>query len=1841
MKKTKLYLKKSLSVLMAVLMVLTAWVFVPGEHNHASAASATTVAGTNTTALSSIGSFNTDVTFFYDHNWAYNGDYQENEVNIYKNVLYASDCGSSATASTGSVNLKDSGAATIEWYHGTYIFLYDGVTTPTAGVMVAVKPKNSSHNVRMYSSYISSGEGLDLAHNWYASDGRANFMWVISAPGNENAATKDGSINSSYCWTVNSNTWYANKLQFTGSMSDTEYYKDITVTWGWKGNQKSQGTGNVYTYTAKAVNHVYVVNYKPLKAALNEALGTGTYSISTLKNNAAKYTTASIAEYVAAVKDLIAAKPNNYLNSSNNNYTGYANAASAAVTRFNNAKTNLEVQEYTLTFKSQNGTTKAYSYDYGTAITPSSLAPANSVTQGDDDGHQTYVWDVTNMSLTSLVDDVTINEVADKKVAHNFDKNGNGSVDAGDYTQGDTTHSLTCTVCGYVKTQDHVKDSGTVTGQDTCTEAGTKTYNCAICGKTAIDSDPVDEIKGHDFSGEYVIETDGKDGTHHIKCIRFDECGTYGTSIPHDWDANKDGKVDIDDATVTTAPGCLSTGVRTYHCQTEGCTATYTETIDATGHKNVKKTFEKNVAEICGGHGYSAFWTCPVCGKIYKNEALTDEISEYKYTEVEGVQVPTELVVNGPDHSFTGAYVSVSGGENGKHKRQCVRFTQCNTYGSEEAHNYTSTTVESTCISQGRTTYTCSDCKQTYYKELPLAAHNMTKNDRVEPACNVPGSIEYYSCSVCNKNYDDANGTNVVTNTIIAALTHTWTEHHDYDTLNIAATCMAAAKYNKHCDYCQTKISGTYPYGDPDTVNGHKFNGEIKNNDDGTHSYKCTVEGCTEYGANTSCDFTTVKEDVASTCCTIGYTVYECAGCKATDRVEKTAYDFDNHSGGTEIKFALEAKCNTDGYTGDTYCLGCKGKIASGTVITADKTVHPHEDMKDYEAKEATCQTAGWEAYRYCANCGTYEIEKVEVAKKAHKFTAYTSNDDGTHTATCATCDAAVATPVTDTKDCSGGTANCVDKKVCTVCNTAYGEVDANNHKTVTTIATVPATCQKEGREAYRYCKACDTALEVIKKIDKLEHAYGAWSKVEGEDKHTRSCTTCDADVADVATQTEACSGGIAYCNALAKCATCKAEYGVLAPENHKTQSWHVDEATVKAATCQAEGFTGNRLYDCCNALKEAGKATDKLAHTFVEETRTAATCIATGSVAYKCSTCVESEGVEAATKTEVLPIDAKNHASEETVKVKEKAATCESDGYTGDVYHECCYVEGADDTTNRKALVSKGSVIKANGQHVFGTAVPEYMIDDIEVTKDADGNVTAKEFVLKTTAPDYAGKIAARHEDGKWYHAQLCTECYEVKYTACYTYEHTYNCVDADICEVCAGLCSLIDADKHKADLVEVTDDAVAATCVSDGVKSHYKCADCGKTYFDEAGKKPFDPENEKHVKALVISKATVNHTLPAEPDEKVEASCGSAGSEIYYCTVEGCDYFKTVTVDAASGAHVWKTEYDIIKEATCGVNGRKAIKCELCGATKSNSTVIIPATGEHNYVLNDELTEEGTSCNDPTILHYECSVCGATKTEEDHDGVSAHTWGDWVTVSGDCTTGILQERTCSVCNATEQKRITTDAHEFELYLEVLPDAQQEGYRIYKCVNCGFEKTEVPPYDDDNNEGGEGGGNEGGETPDTPDTPDGDGHIVEENAYKVVKKADCRSGEIRRYTCILCGESVEREISEPTDHVLLTQPAEVATCTRAGHSEYKRCVICYEEFGRVNYEPLGHKDNDGNGKCDNCSGLLYSDGEKVEECGCICHNDSFLMKLIYKIVNFFWKLFKIRGGCECGMAHY
>ena len=84
-----------------------------------------------------------------------------------------------------------------------------------------------------------------------------------------------------------------------------------------------------------------------------------------------------------------------------------------------------------------------------------------------------------------------------------------------------------------------------------------------------------------------------------------------------------------------------------------------------------------------------------------------------------------------------------------------------------------------------------------------------------------------------------------------------------------------------------------------------------------------------------------------------------------------------NHDGDTEVRGAVAATATTDGYTGDTYCLGCGQKIADGKIIPAEPQVCQHNRTEIRNAVDATCTEDGYTGDVYCLDCG----EKIRTGE--------------------------------------------------------------------------------------------------------------------------------------------------------------------------------------------------------------------------------------------------------------------------------------------------------------------------------------------------------------------------------------------------------------------------------------------------------------------------------------------------------------------------------------------------------------------------------------------------------------------------------------------------------------------------------------------------------------------------------------------------------------------------------------------------------------------------------------------------------------------------------------------
>ena len=84
----------------------------------------------------------------------------------------------------------------------------------------------------------------------------------------------------------------------------------------------------------------------------------------------------------------------------------------------------------------------------------------------------------------------------------------------------------------------------------------------------------------------------------------------------------------------------------------------------------------------------------------------------------------------------------------------------------------------------------------------------------------------------------------------------------------------------------------------------------------------------------------------------------------------------------TEIRNAKAPTCGAAGYTGDTYCTDCNGKISSGSSIA--KTEHQNTEVR--EAKAPTCTADGYSGDTYCNDCGQKVGTGSSIEATGHHF---------------------------------------------------------------------------------------------------------------------------------------------------------------------------------------------------------------------------------------------------------------------------------------------------------------------------------------------------------------------------------------------------------------------------------------------------------------------------------------------------------------------------------------------------------------------------------------------------------------------------------------------------------------------------------------------------------------------------------------------------------------------------------------------------------------------------------------------------------------------------------------
>ncbi len=308
-----------------------------------------------------------------------------------------------------------------------------------------------------------------------------------------------------------------------------------------------------------------------------------------------------------------------------------------------------------------------------------------------------------------------------------------------------------------------------------------------------------------------------------------------------------------------------------------------------------------------------------------------------------------------------------SRGNNSEHIRHCQR-DGCDAVDTASCSGDSS----ATCITLG----TCSTCGGQYYSAHAFpAGQNWHSDDK----------NHWLSCTVCHE-----------AKTKMGA--HWFVQGAVSVCLKSAATCVAPAVYYTNCDYCYHKGTDTYvdPYNGPDPNNHDLVHHDAK-------APTCTEIGWNEYDAcqREGCTYTTkveipalkhklVHHDAkAPTCTEIGWEEYDtCSRCDYTTKVELLAlkHDLVHHDAKaptcTEIGWDEYDACQREGCDYTT-----KVEIPAPGHDYTEKVVKP------------TCGKGGYTLHT-CKKCND-SYKDLETKTLLHWYGEWTSNGDGTHSATC------------------------------------------------------------------------------------------------------------------------------------------------------------------------------------------------------------------------------------------------------------------------------------------------------------------------------------------------------------------------------------------------------------------------------------------------------------------------------------------------------------------------------------------------------------------------------------------------------------------------------------------------------------------------------------------------------------------------------------------------------------------------------------------------------------------------------------------------------------------------
>ena len=579
----------------------------------------------------------------------------------------------------------------------------------------------------------------------------------------------------------------------------------------------------------------------------------------------------------------------------------------------------------------------------------------------------------------------------------------------------------------------HSNGNGTHTRVCSWDFTHTETSDCSgvRCGETGW-CDECHEIytASHKFNGPWSSNPD----KHWRACIY---CNEAGSKASHSFVEQPDARYLKSEAT------CASPAVYYKVCSDCGYQTPSTfESGDIDPNNHDLQRHEEVKAPTCTEKGWSAYYTCSRCDytAYQETDALDHDWNDWTSN---GNKTHTRTCKRDPSHTETEACSGVSCGDTGAcsvcggayteehkydesswscddagHWRNCV---YCHEKGEIASHSFEMhEQTAATCVSKAVYARVCSDCDYQggtfIFGNINPDNHDLIPHAGKAATCTEKGWKDYNTCSRCDySTYEE-----------LPALGHDPIPH-----AGKAATCTESGW--EAYDTCSRCNYSTYVKLAIDPDNHDLVHHEAK-------APTCTEIGWDAYDTCSRCDYSTYvelaidpdnhnlvhHEAKAPTCTEIGWDAYDtCSRCDYTTKVELPAlkHNLVHHD-------AKAPACTEIGWDEYDTCSRCDYTTYQEIPALKHNLVH-------HDAKAPTCTETGWEEYDTCSRCDY--TTKVEIPAPGHDYTEkvvkptcekvgytlhtckncndsykdhqtktllhwygeWTSNGDGTHSATC------------------------------------------------------------------------------------------------------------------------------------------------------------------------------------------------------------------------------------------------------------------------------------------------------------------------------------------------------------------------------------------------------------------------------------------------------------------------------------------------------------------------------------------------------------------------------------------------------------------------------------------------------------------------------------------------------------------------------------------------------------------------------------------------------------------------------------------------------------------------